>query len=101
VATSVGISRKHFFTISHDLFKSYTIESAEDEALLVKSVEQFLLNENGRARSCCAPDALSEKQLNALWDSILLATRENAPSGIMFSKEVRTKGLAVAGPIPD
>jgi hypothetical protein len=82
------------FYYRHDLFKSYTIESAEDEALLIKSVEQFLLNENGRARSAVPLDALSEQQLNALWDSILLATRENAPSGIMFSKEVRTKGLA-------
>jgi hypothetical protein len=83
------------FYYKNDLFKSYTIQSAEDETLLVESVRQFLLNENGRARSSVPLEALTEKQLSSLWDTILLTTRENAPSGIMFSKGVRTKGLEV------
>ncbi len=78
-----------------DLFKSYQVKSAEDEKLLVKSVEQFLLNENGRARSSVPLKDLTADQLNSLWEGIYQATRNNAPSGIMFSKGVRTNGMIV------
>lgn len=78
-----------------ELFKSYQIESAEDEQLLVKSVEQFLLNENGRARSMVPLKDLTAGQLNSLWEGIYQATRNNAPSGIMFSKGVRMSGMIV------
>ena len=38
---------------------------------------------------------LSAKQLESLWEGIYVATRDNAPSGIMFSKGVRMSGMAV------
>ncbi len=38
---------------------------------------------------------LTKDQLDQLWSGIAEATRHNAPSGIMFSKGVRTNGLAV------
>jgi len=78
-----------------DLLKSYPPKMPVAERLLVDSLRQFLLNENGRARSAVPLDALTEEQLFQLWDGIYQATRNNAPSGIMFSKRVRTRGMAV------
>ena len=40
-------------------------------------------------------DALTKEQLSQLWGGIYEATRYNAPSGIMFSKRVRTRGMTV------
>jgi len=78
-----------------DLLKSYPPKSPEAEKLLVDSLRQFLLNENGRARSFVPLDALTKQQLTPLWEGIYQATRNNAPSGIMFSKRVRTRGMTV------
>jgi hypothetical protein len=78
-----------------DLLKSYPPKIPVAEKLLVESLRQFLLNENGRARSAVPLDALTKEQLFQLWDGIYQATRNNAPSGIMFSKRVRTQGMAV------
>jgi len=78
-----------------DLLKSYPPENPVAEKLLVESLRQFLLNENGRARSAVPLDALTKEQLAQLWKGIYAATRNNAPSGIMFSKRVRTSGMAV------
>ena len=77
------------------LFGGYSPKNAEEEKLLVKSVEQFLLNENGRARSAVPLKDLTKEQLDELWKGIFEATRNNAPSGIMFSKGVRMSGMAV------
>jgi hypothetical protein len=83
------------FYYKSNLFKSYPPESAVAERLLLESLQQFLLNENGRARSMVPLKDLTEEQLTFLWEGILQATLHNAPSGIMFSKGVRTSGLAV------
>lgn len=79
----------------YDLFKSHPPKTAEEEKALITSLRHILLNENGRARSSIPLKDLSKPQLEALWDGIYLATRDNAPSGIMFSKGVRMSGMIV------
>lgn len=83
------------FYHQQDLFKSHPPKTAEEEEELITSLRHILLNENGRARSSIPLKDLSKQQLEALWDGIYLATRDNAPSGIMFSKGVRMGGMAV------
>ena len=81
------------FYYRNDLFKAYTATKKVDDDLLIKAVAQILKNENGRARSMVPLDQLTEKQLDSLWAPIFAAVRHRAPSGIMFSNAVRTKGL--------
>jgi hypothetical protein len=83
------------FYYKYGLFKAYPPESREAEELLLKSLEQFLLNQNGRARSQVPLESLTEDQLGYLWDSIIEAARTNAPGGVMFSKGVRKSSLIV------
>lgn len=83
------------FYHQYDLFKSHPPKTAEEEKELITSLRHILLNENGRARSAIPLKDLSKQQLESLWDGIYLATRDNAPSGIMFSKGVRMSGMAV------
>ncbi len=78
-----------------NLLKTYPPKTPEEEKLLVASLRQFLLNENGRARSAVPLDSLTKEQLSQLWEGIYEATKYNSPSGIMFSKRVRTSGMAV------
>jgi hypothetical protein len=83
------------FYYKKDLFKNYSAGGTVDDALLVGALEQFLKNENGRARSMVALEKLTDKQLEPLWPDILQATRERAPSGIMFSGGVIDSGITV------
>ncbi len=78
-----------------DLFRHYVSSGKADEALLVSAIDNFLHNENGRARSMVAFGKLTDQQLEPLWGTILKCVREGAPSGIMFSFGVRTDGLTV------
>ncbi|MBT8036643.1 MAG: hypothetical protein KJO21_03770 [Verrucomicrobiae bacterium] len=82
------------FYHSSNLIKTYPPEGEIAEKLMIESLQQFLLNENGRARSMVSLKDLTEQQLTFLWGGIYEATRYNAPSGIMFSKGVRTSGMA-------
>lgn len=77
------------------LLETHPPESEVAEKLLIDSLRQFLLNENGRARSMVPLKDLTESQLHDLWEGIYQATKNNAPSGIMFSKGVRMSGMAV------
>ncbi len=83
------------FYHKYDLFKSHPPKTAEEEKELITSLRHILLNENGRARSSIPLKNLSKQQLESLWGGIYQATRDNAPSGIMFSKGVRMGGMAV------
>lgn len=76
------------------LIRMYPPSSPREEALLIACLNNILTNQNGRARSMIKFDSLTEEQLSKLWANIYEATRHNAPSGIMFSKGVRTGGLA-------
>ncbi len=66
-----------------------------DSDLLVHTVRELLKNKNGGARSTVSIvyDHLNEAQLKELWPDIYRATRELAPSGIMFASGVREAGI--------
>lgn len=66
-----------------------------DRKLLVRVVRSLLTNTNGRARSMVAEiyPALTQTELDQLWRDIYLATKYQAPSGVMFAFEVRARGL--------
>lgn len=83
------------FYHKYALIKSYPPQTEREERMFVDSLRHILLNENGRARSSIPLKELSEEQLELLWEGIYLATRDNAPSGIMFSKGVRMSGMAM------
>lgn len=83
------------FYHKYALFDAHPPKTAADEEAMIRCIRHILLNENGRARSSIPLEALNEKQLASLWDGIHQATRDNAPSGIMFSKGIRMSGMAV------
>jgi hypothetical protein len=66
-----------------------------DRDLLIKVVKSLLSNSNGRARGMVAEiyPSLSENELKQLWADIYKATKYQAPSGVMFSAEVRAQGV--------
>lgn len=66
-----------------------------DSDLLVRTVRELLKNKNGGARSTVSVvyDRLNDAQLKQLWPDIYRATRELAPSGIMFASGVREAGI--------
>jgi hypothetical protein len=76
------------------LIRKYPPSSPREEELFIACSNNILTNPNGRARSMIKFDSLTDEQLSKLWRGIYEATRHNAPSGIMFSKGVRTGGLA-------
>ncbi len=77
------------------LLVEYGLEDIE-RSQLVPVAREILQNENGWARSTMSHwlyPRLTETELQALWGDIYRATREIAPSGIMFASGVRTDGL--------
>jgi hypothetical protein len=77
------------------LLPEYGLEGV-DRSLLIPAIKEILTNENGWARSTAASyiyPQLQEAELNQLWGDVYKATREIAPSGIMFASGVRTDGL--------
>jgi len=66
-----------------------------DHDLVVQTLRQMLKSTNGSTRSNAAViyDKLTDEQLKQLWPDIYRATRELAPSGIMFASGVRTAGM--------
>jgi hypothetical protein len=82
---------------SNGIYDRYVKEHPVDEQLLASAVAQFLQNENGRARSMVPFAELPDAVLDQVWPEIIAAVRENAPSGIMFSKGVREQGVIILG----
>ena len=68
-----------------------------DRDLLGKAVRAGLQNEDGRARGSFATvyDNLTFDEIKPLLPAILEAVVERSPSGIMFSDDIRTKGLEI------
>jgi len=66
-----------------------------DRSLLFPAIKEILTNENGWARSTLSwvYKELPDTELEQLWGDIYRATREIAPSGIMFASGVRMAGL--------
>ena len=68
---------------------------AMNRALLVDTVRELLQVPNGGSRSNVTViyDKLSEDELKLLWKDIYRATRQLAPSGLMFASGVRLSGI--------
>jgi len=66
-----------------------------DRTLLRAMIQEMLKNKNGATRSLCGwiYPKLTDEDLKALWADIYPATRNIAPSGIMFASGVQVDGL--------
>lgn len=66
-----------------------------DRQLLIETVRELLQVDNGASRGAVAAiyDNLSDEELKQLWPDIYRATRELAPSGLMFASNIRLDGL--------
>jgi len=66
-----------------------------DRPLLREMIREMLKNKNGATRSLCGwiYPKLTDEDLKALWADIYPATRNIAPSGIMFASGVQVDGL--------
>jgi hypothetical protein len=68
---------------------------AMNRELLVDTVRELLQVPNGGSRSNVTViyDKLSDDELKLLWKDIYVATRQLAPSGLMFASGVRLSGI--------
>lgn len=66
-----------------------------DSAALLPAIRELLTVDDGRARSLVASifPTLNDQDRQALWRDIYIATRDLAPSGMMFADGVRASGL--------
>jgi len=66
-----------------------------DRSILIPAIRELLTVDDGRSRSLVSSvySKLSEEDLKQLWGDIHIATRDIAPSGIMFADGVRHSGL--------
>jgi hypothetical protein len=76
------------------LLPEYGLEGV-DRTLLREMIQEMLKNKNGATRSLCGwiYPKLTDEDLKALWADIYPATRNIAPSGIMFASGVQVDGL--------
>jgi len=65
-----------------------------DRSLLIPAMKSWLINPNGAARSTVSAlyAHLKEKDLEPLWGDIYYATKNKAPSGVMFAGAARANG---------
>jgi hypothetical protein len=68
-----------------------------DSEILVPAIRALLTVDDGRARGAVGEvfALLDDDTRKALWSDIYVATRDIAPSGIMFADQVRAKGLTL------
>jgi len=66
-----------------------------DSALLLPAIREILTVDDGRARSLAGSvyTKLKDEDRETLWPDIFQATKEIAPSGIMFADGIRASGL--------
>jgi len=66
-----------------------------DRTLMLDMIREMLKNKNGATRSMCGwiYPKLTQDELKLMWGDIYPATRNIAPSGIMFASGVQTQGL--------
>lgn len=76
------------------LLVEYGLEGVDRE-LLFPAMREILTNENGGARSQLSwvYEKLTDEELQKIWGDIYRATKDLAPSGIMFASGIRTAGL--------
>ncbi len=67
-----------------------------DRSLLIPAIQAMLTADDGHGRSMVASlyGKLNPADLEALWGDIYRATRDRAPSGVMFADGVRGRGVA-------
>lgn len=93
------ISRALFYRGSaqprRGLIVEYGLEGVDRQKLFA-AMREILQNENGWARGNVGwvYDELDEQEMAQIMPDIYRATKEIAPSGIMFASGIRTKGLA-------
>jgi len=70
-----------------------------DRPLLIAALKSMLKNPNGGARTSASDvfDDLSKQDLKQLWGDIYYATKNKAPSGVMFAGGARMNGLKIMG----
>jgi len=68
-----------------------------DRKLLISAVRSLLTNPNGDARSMVGNiyPKLTKEDLKLLWGDIYTATKDSAPSGVMFSVGIQDDGLRI------
>ncbi|HAS84126.1 MAG TPA: hypothetical protein DCS43_15960 [Verrucomicrobia bacterium] len=78
----------------HGLITMHGIDGLDD-ADLVAAIRELLTVDDGHARTMVSTvyPMLSKSQKDVLWGDIYRATRDIAPSGIMFADGVRLNGL--------
>lgn len=76
------------------LLVEYGLEGV-DRTLMLPAIREILTNENGWARSTVSwvYKEFTEDELKQMWGDIYRATKEIAPSGIMFASGVRMAGV--------
>lgn len=76
-------------------FKKGNGLSDVDRKLLIPAIKSILTNPNGGARSLASGiyPYLTAQDLEQLWGDVYYATKNRAPSGVMFAGGVRTNGL--------
>jgi len=68
-----------------------------DRSVLLPAMKAFLVNPNGAARSNASSvfEHLSKDDLKELWGDIYHATKDKAPSGVMFAGAMRSNGIKI------
>ena len=66
-----------------------------DKKILYQAVEKILTNPDGRSRGTVSSiyKQLSYDEIKPILPAILLAVKEPSPSGVMFSSEIRIRGV--------
>lgn len=68
-----------------------------DHALLVPAIRKLMRNTDGQTRALVARAIrmMTPEELNPLWEDVVWAVRNPAPSGIMFNADIREAGLEI------
>lgn len=71
--------------------------SGVDHALLVPALKRLMRNTDGQTRSIVgrAIKMMTPEELAPLWEDVVWAVRNPAPSGVMFNADIREAGLEI------
>lgn len=83
------------FAVFGNMFRNREALKTVDATLLAKAIKEGLKNQDGNARSQISGvyDKLTLEQIKPLLPDIILAIKEQSPSGEMFAAGVRNNGL--------
>lgn len=70
-----------------------------DNALIVAAIKKIITNENGQTRSYVARavNKMSFEELSPIWEDLVWAMKNPAPSGIMFNADIREASMNLLG----